>query len=481
MKKFLTVLLIIVMTACCFLVGCTPTNDGDGGNGGGSNGGGSSGAGITRQEEAAIYREIAKQVLSRVGIDLESTAQPAVASGYSVTIPDKKTETTDESAIHNIKFNAKDSIGITYLLSMLYSNENYVVVNGLAVFDVTYTILNHTQTGIFPETVSSTLRIKSNLDTENDKVYFEAYVTFSANPDTFSYTIAEFGFDFDTSTVSYCRDVMAWESEYVDMMLTEDGRYLWYEPTETDEFTMAVDQAKTAFLAECDTLTKLSHSFDAEMQAYVDDLTQATTSQQPGNGGESGDNDGGINGEDHDKNDAVQGGDMTIPEEGNNSTHPSVPNFTPVNENVWNSCLALNALPYFSLQIQWNNNSIYYTVDEGCASKMVYSESVLSIHKEYMSKEGEYFYIDCTQQDHPIISTTEAEFNAVLNEAKIDFSDTFKFAEFTYDDITCQYFLAELPEQGLIDVRLGFINDKLDYISFQKNDTLYMITVSFNK
>ena len=126
MKKLLILLLsLITAISCCSFTACL------GGDGSMSN-----------SQVASLYKDIAMQMWQRIGVSNPTSVQSAEASGLSTysAIPDKKTETNEQGPIYNIKINASDSAAIIYLMGRLYSNENYVLTDNVACFDVSYIV-----------------------------------------------------------------------------------------------------------------------------------------------------------------------------------------------------------------------------------------------------------------------------------------------------------------------------------------------------
>jgi len=187
MKKIATLFISLIMLFSAFATACS-----------------SSAISSERQEMANVYRNVAYQILNKAGLVAvgEKSANP-----FSMSVADKKTETSDEHAIENIKRNAKDAAGIMYLLSLLYTSDGFEVQDGIACFDVNYTFQN--------EDISQTMNMKSSIDKQNDKVYFEVMVI-TPKYNSNSYTNAEFTYDFDTSILIDCRFIMNWDETYLD-------------------------------------------------------------------------------------------------------------------------------------------------------------------------------------------------------------------------------------------------------------------------
>ena len=459
MKKFLTFLTALMLACCCLLTACSLPN----GDGGGDEGG------LTRQEQAQIYKEVAVQSLSRMGIELQPETVSGV-SGFSVFIPDKKTETTDEGAIHSIKFNAKDTAGIMWLLSMLYENDNFITVDGLAKFDATYSAPTSGPDGITTEQIFQTLCIKSNIDKQTGKVSFESMVTWESRPGAYGYSIGDFTFNFETSTLRDCRFIMTGTNgAYVDMMLTDDNRYLWYETETADDFTTAVDASMQAFNDECAGVNKLTGNFDAEMQAYVDDLTQGATNPGPSNPGDGGGNAG--EGE----------GSVIEGEGGTKPTNPTTPDFVQVDEDTWNNLLSLNQLPDFCLTIMWNNNIITYTVDADMFQKQVSTDGTPTSDDMYL-KDGDTYYHGSIPVDGGTPTKdeiTENEYYEQRNKALFDLADAFSYSSFNYLSDMNYYYLEEIASLELANVTIRFNAVPYVDISFLKDGVNYNLSISF--
>ena len=163
-------------------------------------------------------------------------------------------------AIMNIKMNAALMASVAYMIGDLYANENFNLTNNLVYFDATSTMEGQSHSHAF--------KIETYLDLDADKLYFEGVIN-TDGMDQYSYLVADF--DFDTNTLKSFRFCCSVMGNYVDMGLSEDNKFLFYSPAEsTDEFAVAMDSAKSAFDAKTASLEKLSGSFNAEVQAYMD-------------------------------------------------------------------------------------------------------------------------------------------------------------------------------------------------------------------
>ena len=112
-KKLLSVLLALVFTLPCMFSLAACKGDGESEE-------------LTNAQMSTIYKDVAVETWSKLGVSDPTT--PAQASAMSVTIPDKKVETSDANSVLNIKMNANSMAGLMYMLSLLYQNENHVVL-----------------------------------------------------------------------------------------------------------------------------------------------------------------------------------------------------------------------------------------------------------------------------------------------------------------------------------------------------------------
>lgn len=266
MKKFLSFLLIIctVITFAFTLVAC---GEEKGGDGTGEGAGEESSAVMTRQELSVVYKEIAVGVWEKVGIDdptIEAEAQNA--SLLRAKIIDKKAEVPDEQKLKNIKGNAGSMASVIYLLSELYANENFVTVEQTAKFKATASIME--------QTFNYDFTIKAQIENNNDKLYLEL-ITKTSNqsgqPMGEQYSNLVIDYDFDTKTVKGFRFSSAnGDSFFVDMALTTDNKYTWYETMDkTDNFAVELFSAKTALENAAATIETIATPFNAEYQRYT--------------------------------------------------------------------------------------------------------------------------------------------------------------------------------------------------------------------
>lgn len=252
MRKFWAILvaLTIAIIACISMVGCSDGETGDGGNGGGD---------LTRAELAVVYKTFAVSAWDKLGLD-NPKEETSGAMLMSATLPDNRVETSNDGEIMNIKMNAALMANVAYMIGDLYANDNFNLTNNLVYFDATSTMEGQSHSHAF--------KIETYLDLDADKLYFEGVIN-TDGMDQYSYLVADF--DFDTNTLKSFRFCCSVVGNYVDMGLSESNEFLFYSPTEqTDEFVIAMNAAKSAFEVKAASLTKLSGSFDAEVQSYID-------------------------------------------------------------------------------------------------------------------------------------------------------------------------------------------------------------------
>lgn len=217
---------------------------------------------LTNAQLSALYKEVALETWESLGVD-----DPTVSTAQLANVVDKKTETTDQNAINNIKVNANSMAGLIYMVSLLYSNEKFQTTNNIAKFDADITIES--------QSFSQSYVLKTSLDKKNNKVYLEALVTVMGSV---QYSNLEVNYDFKTNTLKAYRFITNVDviGQYVDMGLTEDNKYMWYETTNvTDEFAVAVETNKTQLTASSNEVTKLTTKFNSEIQNYMDVIQKA--------------------------------------------------------------------------------------------------------------------------------------------------------------------------------------------------------------
>ena len=210
---------------------------------------------LSNAELSVVYKEVALSAWDKIGISDPTVSVNALSS----SIPDKKTETNDAGSIANIISNGNSMAGMIYMISLLYSNEAFVTTDDIAIFDATVTIMG--------QTVTQNYVLETYIDMDNDKVYLQAVVTTMG---TAQYSGVEVDYDFDEETLKSYRFYSTILTSAVDMSLTEDNKYMWYETEDlTDDFAVAVLTKKQEFLARAAEVTKLDETFDDEMQAYM--------------------------------------------------------------------------------------------------------------------------------------------------------------------------------------------------------------------
>ncbi len=259
MKKLFSLFLVFILALSCsmMLVACKPDKPGDGD--------GDSGEQLTRAEIATIYKEVAQKSWQKIGY--QDVVQPSLMSA----IPDKKVETTDAQKIANIKGNAKSAIGVVYMIGLLYENDAFILTNGIAKFNAVVSL--------FGMTVNYSFTLKTSLDIENDKVYLESISGVSEFEGSEQYCYAEIDYDFDSKEVKAFNFISIQGNMAVDMALTLDGRYMWYEGLEqTDTFVEAVLAQKQQFASSCENDVVLEGDFGVECQVYFNILQGAVDS-----------------------------------------------------------------------------------------------------------------------------------------------------------------------------------------------------------
>lgn len=232
---------MLLIVPCAFgLVGC----------------GGDPGEPPTREELATIYKEIAVSTWEKLGLD-DPTA-PALASGLAA-VPDKKVETQEEHQVQNIQMNANTMAGLMYMVSLLYSNENFVTTNDIAIFDANVTIMGDQYLQHFV--------LKTKLDKQNNKLYLETATTVNSVE---QYSNVEVDYDFENDQLISYRFYANILDSFVDMSLTAQNKYMWYEcEGTTDTFAAAVLAQKAEFKQSAEAVEQLTSNFDTEIQTYM--------------------------------------------------------------------------------------------------------------------------------------------------------------------------------------------------------------------
>lgn len=218
---------------------------------------------LSREELATLYQEVALETWDSFGY-----GDPTIAPvSLLANVVDKKGETTDEGQIDNIKVNANSMAGLIYMVSLLYANENFIISNDIAVFDASILMGQ--------DTFDQSYVLKTSIDKKNNKVYLEALVEVMGSK---QYSNVVINYDFENKELVSFRfftnvDVIG---TYVDMGLTEDDKYMWYETSvATDEFAVAVESVKASLVDKASDVDKLTTKFDSEIQAYMNILQNA--------------------------------------------------------------------------------------------------------------------------------------------------------------------------------------------------------------
>lgn len=211
---------------------------------------------LTNVELAAIYKDIADSTWEKMDIQNPTTSLMSA-------IPDFKTETSDADQVENIKLNANGMAGLLYMLGLLYENENFITTNNIAVFDANISIM---QTNTIQNYILS-----SSIDKSLNKLYLEAVITTMGNK---QYSNLEADYNFETKELisfRFCSSIG--EFAFVDMALTEDNKYMWYETdSASDEYAVSLLAKRDNFEASAVNIEKLSVFFDNEVQVYMDIL-----------------------------------------------------------------------------------------------------------------------------------------------------------------------------------------------------------------
>ena len=220
---------------------------------------------LTKAELSELYKEVALETWESLGVDDPTVSTTALLAN----IVDKKSETTDQNSIDNIKGNANSMAGLIYMVSLLYANDNFETTNNIAKFDADIVIES--------QSFAQSYVLETSLDKENNKLYLEALVTVMGSV---QYSNLEVDYDFDAKTLKSYRFVTNVDviGQYVDMGLTEDGKYMWYDTTSaSDEFAVAVEAEKAALTTASDDVTKLTTKFSNEIQVYMDVIQKVMT------------------------------------------------------------------------------------------------------------------------------------------------------------------------------------------------------------
>lgn len=218
---------------------------------------------LTKAELSELYKEVALETWESLGINDPTVSTTALLAN----IVDKKSETTDQTSINNIKNNANSMAGLIYMVSLLYANDNFETTNNVAKFDADIVIES--------QSFAQSYVLETSLDKKNNKVYLEALVTVMGSV---QYSNLEVDYDFATKTLKSYRFVTNVDviGQYVDMGLTAEGKYMWYDTTSTtDEFAVAVEAEKNSLTTASNDVTKLTTKFSSEIQVYMDAIQKA--------------------------------------------------------------------------------------------------------------------------------------------------------------------------------------------------------------
>ncbi len=220
---------------------------------------------LTNEELSAAYKQVAVSTWVSVGID-DPTVSVEPAQTFSVIVPDAKVEISfDGDEKDNIIMNSKSMGGLLYLLSSLYQNEYFALTNGIAKFDATVSMGT--------ETFNQNYTITTSLNKATGKVFVEV-LTLVAEVNSEQYSCVEIDYNFNTSTLKSFRfySYINILDATVDMALTADGKYMWYESVSSqgDDVAQAIIQNKEDFNTRANSVEKLTTDFSEEMQIYFD-------------------------------------------------------------------------------------------------------------------------------------------------------------------------------------------------------------------
>ena len=471
MKKISAILASLLLIFTSFLVACM-------GTGGDSNASLGEG-GFSKKEVSNVYREIAEQMFEKIGVSITLPEQTPENANFAIVVPDKKTETQDEGAIKNIQVNAKDAAGIMYLMSMLYSNENYVTVNGLAGFDATY--------AQFGDNVTQTIYLNTSINKDIGRVNFEALVT-THTYNTWGYTNAEFTFDFSTMKLHECRFMMADDTDCVDMMLTSDGRYMWYRTAEMDDFASALYSLKGEFDQKCKSVQKLTTDFGPQMEEYIRVTFEAGQQVGPAPSlpeGPSG------------PNDDIQGGEI-----GTDEMKPVNPEDRQVSSEDWERLMSLDQVEDHITYIDYGTvaqvtTSISYRCDgymiEKFVTDVMSGRITSATFYDYDEVSGKYYRYDTSgEKDKNITQTeiTEQEYLSERSKAKASYLSDFIYDDFVYNEMGFYSMsfeaLSKYQEDGVLSAELSFSSGKLMGVNFiirneDGNDIQYSIGFNYDE
>lgn len=250
-------ILSFVLSFCLLVSGAFALSACDGGKGGKP---------LTNAELSVLYKQVAADAWDEVGLNAPEDTS-AAATTMSVTIPDKKTETTDASTIANITMNANSMAGFVYMVGLLYANEDFSVTDGIAVFDAP-------QVSVGGQSVDQEYILKTSLDKSRNKVKVEVIVTVMG---TQQYSNVEIDYNFSTNALTAFRFYTGIGTMmFGDMAKTADGKMLYFDTNDTtDDFAVAVTAKRQEFADGAASIEKLSATFTAEVQTYLDAVMSA--------------------------------------------------------------------------------------------------------------------------------------------------------------------------------------------------------------
>ena len=216
---------------------------------------------MTNAELSTTYKEVAVGTWESIGVSNPTAQQVSLAA----PVPDKKVETTITAEINNIKMNTNSFAGLIYMIGLLYGNENFQPTNGIAKFNVQVTVGS--------QLIDQDYIIKPSVDKVNNKVYLEACVEVDSG---IQYNYVEIDYDFAAKEVKSFRYYTSVMGTYIDMSLTEDGKYKFYSTSDaTDDFAAALIAKKAEFENATQNIQALTTNFSAEIQIYMNVVQNA--------------------------------------------------------------------------------------------------------------------------------------------------------------------------------------------------------------
>ena len=252
-KKILSLLLAVCMIMPCVfaLNACTQTPPPEGPGP------------LTNSEKSVIYKEVAVSAWAEIGVD-DPTVETSGNELMSVSIPDKKQETTDPSDLMLIKMNSNNMASVLYFIGLLYENSNFALTNGVVKFDGSAEI----SFGGTPVEYNYTFTLKPQLDIENNKVYLEAHTV--ANGTEEQYIVVDANYNFESKTMISFRTYTISGGMYCDLGITEDNKYKIYGTMDTtDTLAVAIDAEFNSFKTAVQNVSKLNTLFSEEIQEYM--------------------------------------------------------------------------------------------------------------------------------------------------------------------------------------------------------------------